>query len=974
MSGNGLSTPGPAFNKEKTGYAAKTPQGVNMVEDLSSRNSNSSVLSAFSLESRTYADSSDYNDYTILPAISNMQTKGSLPPLQSLPQNIRNVDAIKLEELYPHASNQMRQKSDIQRLVSGLKQEELDYDITRKYEPSLLGIKAIKDMENKEIAKNKPTVNNVTGNPAVSTPAISNRDICCIYTPAFDYVLCDQLGMSESETINFHEGFVPMLYKFERINNFGPLAWISLILKDPLIRPIRDEVLQHKKKSLFNASNESETHHQNRMLRYLGVDDIKPLKIENTAVLNQATEAHNLIDDPDTKVRADPSSMHSPEKITIQQIISILPNKKTIWLSVKRFFSDVYPLLPYLDRNSFVSDVENLLSGNCVEDIHSEAKVEKINITKRLDFATLGTLLLVLKFAEDSLVVDDEIEDSSIQRTESEKYLLQHPLPKNIINLAQACLNQFKLLRKCALPVFQFALLMKEFEFMSGTSDGTASDSQIFISMLIQLGITIGLNRDPCKFDIIISKGKLGNLWRKIWYRLVAMDTRQYILFGTSKTLNADLFDTLLPRFDEDSANIEDHDLERKIIEKIKLNYKFDQVMIDLADYICTFKTEPNARILLKKVVVLEKMLTETFGTMKDILQKNINNVEKINKIWDFGIYVQASGLVMCVYQDLFVHYQKLSNFNAAKFFKEKGILHFVDIFANFECCSTNCHKFFGIGNDLVIAQTIVPVIHKGWITYTSTYVSSTLMIEKYGSNPAYSKKIQVLKIICKLVTETGTWYLPCLKKLAKRHFFSWKLLKAHTCIINLIRSKKFIFKSLLHLYNFMENMTETDCINFMEITNLENGKLNKSESPLFKSIKNKIMKNCVCPENDMSFETNLLDLNSMVIDPQGKPFDFDVVLDNLVPMEPWNKPMEEDRFWRDVYLQSQSYGHPTSTFSGQQKNGTVPSNPVALLDTPNDIELGNFNYELNNSPFQGSNASSTANQFVDRTIYEMFN
>lgn len=328
-----------------------------------------------------------------------------------------------------------------------------------------------------------------------------------------------------------------------------------------------------------------------------------------------------------------PKCVYFNMDFALQQILKVLPNKKVIWLSIKRFFNYVYPLIPYIDQSSFIGDIENLLGGNHFNDRYLEERVDTIHMSKKMDFAILGTLLLVLKFSELSLVINDDPNDGSITRTKEEQYLLDHPLNERMINVAQSCLNQFKLLRRCALPIFQLALLMNEYERFNGLTDGNNADGQIFLSMLIQMGVSIGLNRDPSKFDLLISKGKMGNLWRKIWYGLLSLDIKQYIRFGSGKSFHNDFYDTELPLFDEESSNIINHDLERVVIEKIRLNYKFDKEMAELATYLCSFKAEPNVTMILKKLFNIEKMIKKIFGTLKDILNKTSDLfIEKLGK------------------------------------------------------------------------------------------------------------------------------------------------------------------------------------------------------------------------------------------------------------------------------------------------------------------------------------------------------
>jgi hypothetical protein len=1019
---------------------------------------------------------------TSIPSFNHPNTT-SLPRIPQLASNIRNTYSLPLHTALPLTQMTLPYKPEIQSLVYKLKESEFQRNTQRDF-PSLFSNSScpnilnsldspLSSQNNLQNNLNNVTSNNTSNHNLIYSNVLdtnneknnsstvrsvnldasvnSSNSINSNYswnqtsrgndTTNINMMNCptgvksntypslyNKLDIKDDETINFHEGFQPMMYKFARINNFGPLAWSSMILKDPLVRPIRDEVLQNKKKEMLAApTGKIDSQHKNRFLKYLGVDDIKPIKIEpevkdEELLSNNKTGRIPISENANIPFRTDGSSENHAvhaipcinERLVLQQILKVLPNRKVVWLSVKRFFERVYPILPYLDQSSFIYDVEKLIGGNHFKDLENAEKIQHIYITKRLDFAILGTLLLVLKLSEESLIIDEEIEDDSIVRTPNELYLLKHPNDSNIINVAQLCLNQFSLLRKCALPIFQFALLMKEYENLNGLADGTNADSQIFISLLIQMGITIGLNRDPSKFEIIVSKGKLGNLWRKIWFRLIAMDTKQYILFGTSKTVNPEFSDTQLPTFDEESSNIDNYDLERIVIEKIKLHHKFDLIMIDLADYLCTFKTEPNSKVLLDKVLNLENMIRDTFGSVNDILDKKsaIPNLN-VDKIWDFSIFCQAVGILVCIYQNMFVYYQKIKNFQAAKFFKEKGLFQWLYLFTNFRAHSVNCYKYFGVGYDMIITEILLPVIHKGWITLLSTYVSATLMIEKNGGELNNSKKNLLLKKICKQIADSGSYYLPCLKRLSKRHFNSWKLLKVHTYIVQLIRSKKFIFKSLLHLYNFMENMTEEDLLSLSDLINYDNYKLGQNGTALFKVTKNRLIKNEVTTKmptnadfnnnnntdvNDVNHANNVTNttfiknnnninnfqspfggssINGGSFNIPSAPFG-EVELDGEYSIEAWREPMEEDMFWRDMFLQKQSFNEQTPSFGDTALSGlNTPTSQNGItssfLDLTTNHDSGHKEY-IDGVQSNMGRPGEQANYFVDQTIYNMFN
>lgn len=943
--------------------------------------------------------------------------KPLLPPLESLPANVTGVAGISLQPLIQqNPQAQMQRKADLQVLLNKIKKSDVNvnnHDCLKKVDTSTLEKSTMNWKPRDQMGVSPETVaSNSPGNvldkgqpswlkssnmncinssnesiiqghsssdkPTIATPNRS-RSLDSSYIALFE-----SLGIGVDESYNLYEGFVPMLYKFSRINNFGPLAWISSILKDPFICPLRDEIVQHKKKSLFKATSEGETDHQNRFLRYSGIDDIKPIHIEvqSTTATDNDSDAklvkegmlNKPYDGTDINTHINPKCVYFNSNFALQQILDVLPEKKVIWLSIKRFFTYVYPILPYLDQLSFITDVEKLIDGNHFQDRYSEEKIGTIHVTKKLDFANLGILLLVLKFSEASLIVNEDLGDGSITRTKDEQYLLDHPLNEKMINVAQSCLNQFRLLRRCALPIFQLALLMNEYEKLNGLADGNDPDSQIFIAMLIQMAISIGMNRDPSKFDTFIGKGKVGNLWRKIWYGLLSSDVKQYIQFGSGKSAMCDFYDTELPVFDEESSNIDNYDLERVVIEKIRLNFKFDQAMLELADYLCQFKKNPNVRVVLTKVFNLEAMMKESFGTMKDLLNKSSDLfIEKVRKVWDFTIYVLAVGLLVTVYHQLFVNYQKLESYAVTKFVKEKSEVHWLYVFSNFKNISSKSSKYFGIGFDMVISQCIISTVHKGWIDFMSTYICLRLAVSKIEDKANSSKRTHLLRKVCDLIVDSENWYLPSLKILSRRHFHAWKLLKAHTFLIGLIRKNQLMFKPLSHLYNYAEYMSDADLMSLLEMTRYRNYMAEENESKVFTAIKNRILDNCTSLSNIPTSDSPNSDTVNTT---DGNNSGHDIAIDGLFPIEAWNKPMEEDTFWRDIFFQKQQ-----QTFNGPTPTASPGFDFLAPQMLSQDI-FPEEDYEIND-PFEGQevgpdgvipNSSNPTNLFVDQTIYNMFN
>lgn len=774
------------------------------------------------------------------------------------------------------------------------------------------------------------------------------------YSKVYDYI-----GIGEDDIVDFYEGFNSMLCQYEKITNYGPLAWMSLVMKDPYGRPIREEVMKYKENMMFMSKKDSDLH-ADKFLMSIGFDDIKEINI--SASLGERINS-DMMDIEGSKSQFKGMEITTKynvfqkdlsDKFLLHQILRVLPCKKAIWLLIDRFFSHVYPIFPYLDQFYFISDVEMILKESKYVSPDSEDVIKSLKINKKLDFAILGVLLMVLKLAESSYVGTPENEMDS-----EYMFLQKWKVADDIVAVAEMCLDKFNILKKCAFPVFQLALLLREYEIYSGSTDVSNPGGQILISLLIQLGTSIGLNRDPSKMDIGMSNGRMGNLWRKIWYGLVSIDSKQVMLFGNGRAISEDFYDTQLPIFDETSSNIDDLDLEREVIEKIKLNYKYDQVCIKLACYACSLKHKPKIRCLLNQLINLEQMIYENFGTLKDILSRDAStHAKKMAKFWDVSIFVQVMGLVDCIYLNLFMYYQKIRNFRAAKFVKFKGIYCWIQIFSNIDAITADSTKYFGPGLIMIISHIVLPIIHRGWIGLSSIYVSAFLASDKLKENKDTSRKYQLMMTVINSLGESGQWYLSILKRLSGKCFYAWKSMKAHSFILELIRNKRFIFKSLSHLYNPLDEMTEADCMNLLEIVDTRNYRCENKESTLFKTVKERLVNNKIDHVIDMDFYSK--NTNYMGFDLIN---DSDSILDARLPLDMYTKSGEVDNFWRNVFAQRKSLVIPKETIGEPfAQHAREPSVNGDVVDSM-----------LNSTP-DSFNIFDNTDLFVNRVIFDMFN
>lgn len=170
--------------------------------------------------------------------------------------------------LQPLAPQNIQHQADLQVLLKKIKSSNVNSICENKKETvvaNILDKSNLFNQDNTRIIRDESETNKLLNKKIVSPPNTSFREYSRNSSNYSDYSnvsnkpskettvnnIFEYLEIDPVETINVYDGFVPILYKFSRINNFGPLAWISTLLKDPFVSPLREEVLRHKRNIYF---------------------------------------------------------------------------------------------------------------------------------------------------------------------------------------------------------------------------------------------------------------------------------------------------------------------------------------------------------------------------------------------------------------------------------------------------------------------------------------------------------------------------------------------------------------------------------------------------------------------------------------------------------------------------------------------------------------------------------------------------
>lgn len=275
-----------------------------------------------------------------------------------------------------------------------------------------------------------------------------------------------------------------------------------------------------------------------------------------------------------------------------KQIINVieqhLPPKKIVLLLIDRFFDKIYIHMPYVDETSFRHRVNLIIKAS---DLNSQRiKLSSIGNQYCEEFLTLCLMLIILRLSWLSLP------DKSREGLNSNELLLMKPenfISLVLVEMVKEIFSNAKILTKPSAIIFQVGLYLRIYSTLSPedgfdtdnsytsnanfnnpqqtdpnsrsnstsmssssvnsndlsgdlTNESPNMNSPVYISMLVQLARTIGLNRDPLNFKNFYPKPnddeatvarlfRKRHLWRKLWFGLLFVTIEANLSLGDYK-------------------------------------------------------------------------------------------------------------------------------------------------------------------------------------------------------------------------------------------------------------------------------------------------------------------------------------------------------------------------------------------------------------------------------------------------------
>nr|QEO75699.1 MRR1 [Candida tropicalis] len=628
--------------------------------------------------------------------------------------------------------------------------------------------------------------------------------------------------LDENETINFYEGYTSICIKDYRRINHGPFAWSSLMKKDKALSLLWlhicklkeeksqqnfifgssvSEINQENTSLVTSESNESEVNFKKKTLESFGYKDIVPydvLKKKLKKELNQVSLPLGLTL-YEEQVNA--------ELQLVDRIHQLLPKQKVIWKSLDRFFSLLYPFMPFIDEYDFTDSISKIIGSKNYKD----EKIKEIKVEKRLDLAYLGLLLIVLRLSYLSLFSNKEsVNEMRLNSTDPSeeaqdlKYLIQNPIGISFIDTAHLCLNQFDIFRKAAMSVLQLAFYLQLYHVFAPEDgdDGDGADTYALNAMIVQMAYSLGLNRDPDNFPDVLNNKRENNMGRKIWHFMILTDIHHSYSFGNPRTICDQYFDTKLPFVEEGAENLRDKKLDNFVTSNFPGYLPVYDILSDILKLILNVSGKVKMSQLCKLLSEFETSIYEKYGTLSDCLNpKNCSFNHIYARNMPVKLYISLKSFLVSVYFHIFLYYEK-KDLKLSYFYLKKIIqIAATDIMP---------HYFELLGNsevvcDMVINPKLIQIIHKLIQVNLALILRVNFSIyyfknqEDHGFKCSNDEKYySYYKELCKFssgLTRCAEVGVAAVSKLSTRYYYAWKVTKANNYLLKKITTMEFYDK-----------------------------------------------------------------------------------------------------------------------------------------------------------------------------------
>lgn len=347
-----------------------------------------------------------------------------------------------------------------------------------------------------------------------------------------------------------------------------------------------------------------------------------------------------------------------------QQIQGILPISKVVWMLIDRFFTVVYPYLPVLDEIYIKTVMRKLIGPET-----SSEQPTQLSASDELDFANLGVLLMVLRFAYLTIYdCNGRINVSSSVPPHSMHYLSQYEISDEFAKLAQKCLGQYNLIDESIFDVVQLVGLLCLYNDVNPESWNSDNANRTLSALLNLMACCRRLNREPHSFAPQDDTSPRWNLLcRKMWYTFLFLDVSDAAFTGNCVNINPDTYDVTLPTFQPEASNVRDYEIEKVTLRSFEINNTMRKLLTEGLAMTGNLTGSVPIRTLTEKVEEIEDFLGRIHEQIRIALRHDpLSEVDSFHRNSLLTVLLKVQFFIFSVYTHIYYNHLKRKEYGLA--------------------------------------------------------------------------------------------------------------------------------------------------------------------------------------------------------------------------------------------------------------------------------------------------------------------
>lgn len=488
-----------------------------------------------------------------------------------------------------------------------------------------------------------------------------------------------------------------------------------------------------------------------------------------------------------------------------QKIIAVIPHQQLFWQLFDSFFATLYPYFPVIDEFEIKEDIARVIK-------FSGGLVENINVKSKHDLSIIVSVLFILRLSYVSMVIEDR--DKS----------LNDFVAIESVKVAEVCLKELEIYKHNDLSTLQAFILQAIYRTYSPEKGDLSSGAESLLKtgFLIQMAMSMGLNRDPSLFYDLQIDDRLKNLRRKIWHFLISMDEDDSLIYGTPRHINPMSYDTEIPRFSSNMSNIVNIDLEKDVVKAFRKTDMVFKKLKKIKDLTLALNGSVKVEVLVTNITEVEQMLNTDFGSVEELLTEAATSFLSAKKI---RLYVLCKVFLMFLNYCLFLFYEGNQNGKAKSFFLKKLLyIMFHDLSRIFS--SIVAKRPFIPGFMLYILPTILLYSHLSIMLGTVFSMRIKCIHQKIVSNKGIINKSDpnlytILEKYTYLINQMRQMIIPRVNlgiSLSEKYWVAWNAIKVYIYCLKTLEKEEFFALGIQDIMDDIYEFLEREVDELMEV------------------------------------------------------------------------------------------------------------------------------------------------------------